>query len=158
MTRHMFYSFRSLHFVWAIGLFSLPVAALLSPAQAAENDQSFWPSGARPYIISPANGAVVSSPFTVVTGLKGLGIAPAGDDQPRTGHHHLLIDTPAPQGEALEESIPKDAHHVHLGGGQTQVDIKLPPGKHTLQLIMGDAGHVPHSHPLLSDPVTITVK
>ncbi|MDO8290714.1 MAG: DUF4399 domain-containing protein [Parvibaculum sp.] len=124
----------------------------------AEDAANPWPEGAKPYIISPADGATVKSPVTVIFGLKGLGVAPAGVEKPKTGHHHLLIDTAAPSGEDLGFAIPTDDNHKHFGGGQTETTIELTPGKHTLQLMMGDAAHVPHHPPLVSDVVTITVE
>ena len=90
------------------------------------------PSDARAYIVSPAHGQVVNSPVTVIFGLSGAGVAPAGIDKKNTGHHHLIIDAPTPN---LSKKIPKDANHKHFGGGQTQGTIKLKPGKHTLQSI-----------------------
>ncbi len=113
------------------------------------------PAGARLYIISPSDGAVVSSPLTVRFGLNGMGVAPAGIDAPGTGHHHLVIDAPLP---ALDETIPKDEHYRHFGGGQTETVIKLPPGSHTLQLVLGDHAHVPHNPPLVSEQISVTVK
>ena len=117
-----------------------------------------WPAGAKLTILAPAGGATVTGPVTVIMGLAGLGVAPAGVDKPNTGHHHILIDMPAPEGAALEESMPADDHLKHFGGGQTQTDLKLSPGTHTLQLILGDQNHIPHNPPLLSDKITITVK
>lgn len=123
----------------------------------AEEAASPWPDGAKVYIISPKNGAKVKSPVTVVFGLKGLGVAPAGVEKPKTGHHHLLIDTDLPGADELGDPLPADDHHKHFGGGQTETAIELQPGKHTLQLIMGDAGHVPHNPPLASQKIAITV-
>lgn len=131
---------------------------LASTIAFADEAASPWPAGAAPYIISPANGATVKSPVTVVFGLKGMGVAPAGVEKPKTGHHHLLIDTKAPSDEDLDFAIPADEHHKHFGGGQTETTIELKPGKHTLQLMMGDAAHVPHNPPLVSEVVTITVE
>jgi hypothetical protein len=113
------------------------------------------PSGARAYIVSPVDGARVTSPVRVVFGLKGAGVAPAGVDTADTGHHHLLIDTGLPD---LDVPIPVDAQHVHFGAGQTEADIELPPGTHTLQLLLGDHLHLPHDPPLMSDVVTIEVQ
>lgn len=117
---------------------------------------------AQGYIVNLDNGAVVSSPFTVVFGLSGMGVAPAGTDKAMTGHHHLLIDVPPfGQGEdgaeQLESSIPADENHIHFGGGQTETVLDLPKGIHTLQLVLGDLNHVPHSPPVVSDVITITV-
>lgn len=114
------------------------------------------PEGAVAYIISPQNGATVSAPFTVRFGLKGMGVAPAGVNQPNTGHHHLLIDvTDLPDFNA---PLPANDHVRHFGGGQTEVDVTLPPGQHTLQLVLGDYLHVPHEKPVVSDRITITVR
>ena len=113
------------------------------------------PADAEVYIISPVDGDTVSSPVTVQFGLKGMGVAPAGIDKPKTGHHHLLIDTGVP---ALDAPVPADANHKHFGGGQTETSIELAPGKHTLQLIMGDLQHVPHEPAVISRKITIIVK
>lgn len=107
------------------------------------------------YCISPASGDVLSSPVTVRMGLKGMGIAPAGVDKPRTGHFHLLIDTKAP---AAGEVIPSNEHNIHFGGGQIEASVPLPPGQHTLQIVLGTANHSVFDPPLVSDPLTITVK
>jgi Domain of unknown function (DUF4399) len=114
------------------------------------------PAGAVEYIISPAPNADVTSPVTIKFGLKGMGVAPAGVDKPNTGHHHLLIDvTEIP---LLDKPIPKDDHHLHFGGGQTETTLELSPGQHTLQLIFGDKDHMPFDPPVMSDKITITVK
>ena len=108
------------------------------------------------YIVSPANGATVRSPVTVVFGLRApWGVAPAGTQVEGTGHHHLLVDAPLP---ALDKPIPKDDQHLHFGKGQTETVLKLAPGKHTLQLLLGDFAHVPHTPPVMSEVVTITVE
>lgn len=114
--------------------------------------------GAVAYIISPADGATVTGPVTVQFGLAGMGIAPAEVEVEATGHHHLLINR-APFGEGDEAvlAIPADDNHRHFGKGQTEVTLELPPGTHTLQLVLGDHGHVPHVPPVVSDVVTITV-
>ena len=112
------------------------------------------PAGAEVYIVSPADGARVKSPVTVVFGLKGMGVAPAGIKFDNTGHHHLLIDVPTPP---LDAAIPADLNHIHLGNGQTERKITLPPGEHTLQLILGDDQHVPHDPPIMSERITIYV-
>lgn len=108
----------------------------------------------RVYIISPTDGAVVSSPLTVSFGIDGYAVAPAGTYEANTGHHHLLIDTGLPP---LNQPIPADAQHVHFGKGQTETTLELAPGPHTLQLLLGDGNHVPHQPPLTSDIITVTV-
>ena len=114
--------------------------------------------GAKVYIISPQDGATVSGPFTVRFGLKGMGIAPAGVEKEKTGHHHLIIDAPLPAGEDLDYAIPADENYRHFGGGQTETELTLPPGEHTLQLLLGDHNHIPHDPPLASAQITITVE
>jgi hypothetical protein len=113
------------------------------------------PAGAAVYFISPAAGAELRSPVTVRFGLRGMGVAPAGTNAPDTGHHHLIVDAATP---ALDTVLPNDAHHVHFGKGQTEVELALPPGKHSLQLVFADLNHVPHQPPLVSETITITVK
>lgn len=107
------------------------------------------------YMISPADGATLTGPVTVRFGLRGMGVAPAGIDKAGTGHHHLLIDTELPP---LGLPIPNDDQHRHFGGGQTETQVELPPGEHTLQLILGDDRHVPHDPPVVSEIITITVR
>lgn len=112
--------------------------------------------GARVYFISPVDGATVQSPVTVRFGLSGMGVAPAGIQLPKTGHHHLLVDAEA--APAPDQPIPMDEQHRHFGGGQTEVALELAPGRHTLQLLLADHLHVPHDPPLMSAPITITVQ
>lgn len=114
------------------------------------------PEGASIYIISPNDGDEVTSPVTVIFGLSGMGVAPAGVQVDKTGHHHLLIDADGMPN--LDEPIPSDEHHKHFGGGQTQTTLELAPGKHTLRLLLGDHLHVPHDPPVVSEEVTIIVK
>jgi len=112
------------------------------------------PPGARVYIISPFNGAYVPTTFTVRFGLDKMGVAPAGTDKANSGHHHLLIDAPLPP---MDQPIPNDENHLHFGGGQTEATVTLPKGRHTLQLLLGDAFHVPHDPPVYSDRVVVYV-
>ena len=113
------------------------------------------PEGAAVYIISPADGATVSSPVTIQFGLRGMGVTTSGHLTPKAGHHHLLLDTTVPGPGA---PIPADDNHRHFGGGQTEVTLELSAGQHTLQLILGDHIHVPHGPPIVSEQITITVK
>ncbi|MEQ9104146.1 MAG: DUF4399 domain-containing protein [Rhodothermales bacterium] len=112
--------------------------------------------GAMSYIISPEDGTVVSGPVTVRFGLKGMGVAPAGVQVPNTGHHHLMVDVA--DMPDLSAPLPADANHIHFGAGQTETVLDLPPGEHTLQLILGDFAHTPHDPPVVSERVTITVQ
>ena len=128
-----------------------PVAV---PAQAAIA-RTPRPADAVLYVIAPADGATVKSPVTIQFGLRGMGVAPAGVDSPNTGHHHLVVDAPTPP---LDLPLPADAQHLHFGGGQTETTLELPPGTHTLQLVLADKVHIPHDPPLVSERITFTVK
>jgi hypothetical protein len=142
---------------------SLIVAALVlatpfcagSLALAQERTPS--PAGAEVYIISPKDGATVHNPVLVQFGLKKvMGVAPAGVKFDNTGHHHLLIDTDAPSDPSTP--LPATDKIVHFGKGQTETTLNLAPGKHTLQLLLADANHIPHSPPVISKKITITVE
>lgn len=111
------------------------------------------PEGAQLYIISPTNGETVTSPVTVKFGLKGMGVAPAGVEKKNTGHHHLIVNGDLPP---LDQPMGKGIKH--FGGGQTETSVELVPGKHTLQLILGNHLHIPHNPPVISEKIEITVK
>jgi hypothetical protein len=130
-------------------------ASLAITGAALAQERTMAPDDAVAYIVSPTDGETVSNPVTVVFGLKGMGVAPAGIDRADTGHHHLLIDVDLP---FMDEPIPANENHVHFGGGQTEVQINLPPGEHGLQLLLGDLGHIPHDPPVVSEKVTIVVE
>ena len=136
---------------------TLIITALLTGASclALAQERTPSPAGAEVYIISPNNGARVHSPVLVQFGLKGMGIAPAGVKFDNTGHHHLLVDTEVPTN--LAAPLPTTDKIVHFGKGQTETMLTLSPGKHTLQLLLGDMNHVPHDPPVTSKKVTITV-
>jgi hypothetical protein len=134
--------------LFVIALIGMPAIAL---------GQTAAPPNASVYFISPKDGDTVTSPFKVQFGLTGMGVAPAGVDKPNTGHHHLIIDTTLSPAE-LEEPIASDPKHVHFGGGQTEAMVTLPPGQHTLQLVLGDWSHVPFNPPIMSPVITVTVK
>lgn len=112
------------------------------------------PAGAKVYFIEPKDGAVINGPVRVVFGLAGMGVAPAGVQKDNTGHHHLLIDGPKVEPGPLPES----EQVKHFGAGQTETTVTLKPGKRTLQLVLGDWKHQPHSPAVQSETITITVK
>lgn len=114
------------------------------------------PVGAKVYFIDLEDGAVLSNPVTIRFGLSGMGIAPAGIVKENTGHHHLLIDVEALP--AMDLPLPNDDRHRHFGGGQTEITLELAPGKHSLQLLLGDSNHIPHQPPVLSEKITVEVK
>ena len=143
----------------AVLLASLPLASsaegtLPSPAEERPA-RTPSPAGARVYLISPAPGETVTSPVVVRFGLSGMGVAPAGVQLPKTGHHHLIVDSPLPP---LDQPIPADGQHVHYGAGLTEVKLELAPGPHTLQILLGDDRHIPHDPALYSEPIAITVQ
>ena len=142
-------------------LLGLPVVialilSLIVPAARAETYISHAPDSARVYIAEPADGQTVTSTFAVKFGLVGMGIAPAGVDIENTGHHHLLVD--AEKLPDLTTSLPKSDSVLHFGGGQTETELTLSPGEHTLQLILGNYLHIPHDRPVMSDKVTVIVQ
>lgn len=128
----------------------------ITPASIAAENLSHADESAYSYIISPSDGQTVPEEFTVKFGLSGMGIAPAGIDKAGTGHHHLLIDVD--ELPKLDEPLAATSNIRHFGGGQTEATISLPPGEHTLQLLLGNYTHVPHDNPVLSDKITITVE
>ncbi len=122
-----------------------------APASAAGTPS---PKDAEAYIIWPPDGAVISGgKLWVRMGLRNMGVCPKGIELPNVGHHHLLIDTEL----STDGQIPLDRNHVHFGAGETEARIELPPGKHTLQLLMGDHNHEPHAPPVYSKKISITV-
>jgi hypothetical protein len=106
------------------------------------------------YFISPSDGESISGKVTVRFGLKNFGVAPAGTQILHTGHHHLIIDADLPP---LNLPIPADKNYVHFGKGQTEVELELTKGEHTLQLLLGDFRHIPHSPPIYSKKIQIVV-
>jgi len=132
------------------------LSGLLTSAMAADKlEKRKSPKGAKVYIISPKNGKTVGKKFTVRFGLKGMGVAPAAIDKENTGHHHLLIDVDKLPN--LDLPLAATDNIRHFGGGQTEVQLELPPGKHTLQLVLGDWIHLAHAPPVISKKITITV-
>lgn len=129
-------------------------ALLLSVAAQA---QTAAPGGTSVYFINLKDQETVTSPFMMQFGLAGMGVAPAGIEKDKTGHHHLLIDTKLSDEEATVP-VPMDKKHMHFGGGQTEAMVTLPPGQHTLQLVLGDWTHIPFSPPVVSPVITVTVQ
>jgi hypothetical protein len=138
---------------------SMPVAAL-AQTEAPAPDQTGQvgtnrPSDAHLYIIWPNDGARIKGAFWVRFGLRNMGVTRAGDTTANVGHHHLLVNVDKPFDP--NEPLPSDKNHLHYGGGQTEARLELPPGKHTLQLVLGDAEHRPFKPPLVSKKITVTV-
>lgn len=131
-------------------------AIAVSGATSAIAGPTPAPKDAEVYIIWPHNGAVITGgKFWVRMGLRNMGVAPKGVEMANVGHHHVLVDTELPP---AGEQIPSDRNHLHFGAGETEARIELPPGKHTLQLLLGDHNHIPHDPPVYSKKISITVK
>lgn len=136
------------------------VLSLALPVIAGETPR---PADAKQYFINLKDGATVYSPVKIQFGLSGMGVAPAGVDKPNTGHHHILLNR-APLGmgadgkDELDNPLAADENNIHFGAGQTETTLDLKPGKHTLQLVLGDMNHVPHNPPVYTDVITITVQ
>jgi hypothetical protein len=136
----------------AVSLMTLTVFGQASYAQ----ERTPSAPGAAVYFVGLKDGAKLANPVTLHFGLKGMGIAPAGIKVDNTGHHHLYIDTDLPAD--MSQPVPAIENEVmHFGKGQTEVTLTLPPGKHTLQLVLADALHVPHNPPVVSKKITIIV-
>jgi hypothetical protein len=143
----------------AAALVSLSFAALIacgasSAQQARTGGPTRSPEGAGVRFVGLSDGARLPTKVTIRFGLSGMGVAPAGLERENSGHHHLLIDTELPP---LDKPIPNDFNHLHFGAGQTEAEITLKPGTHTLQLLFGDKDHIPHNPPLLSPPIRVVV-
>lgn len=127
---------------------------ITSPAMADELSSS--PANAKVYFKNLKDGAVVDRPVQIKFGIEGMAIAPAGTKEANTGHHHLLIDLE--DAPSLDEPLPSNRHVKHFGKGQTEVELDLAPGQHTLQLLLGNFAHVPHNPAVTSDKITIIVQ
>ncbi len=137
-------------------LSTLLVASSFVGAASAFAQGTPAPKDAALYFIWPLDGATLKGPFWCRFGLRNMGVTHAGDAFPNSGHHHLLVDVNEPLD--TNEPIPQDKSHLHFGAGQTETRLELAPGKHTLQLVLGDAKHYPFNPPLVSKKITITVK
>lgn len=140
-----------------------PAAAPANPPAFAREGAPAWnvgiptPSTATVFFANLSDGAVVSSPVTIEFGAVGMRVGPAGEVIEGEGHHHLLINTTLSP-EQMAEPIPADDQHLHFGAGQRRVTLDLPSGTHTLQLVAADGNHVPHQPPIMSQPITVTVR
>ena len=132
-----------------------PAESGAADTPAAGPTRTASPPGATVFIISPVNGATLTSPVEVKFGISGMAVAPAGDYSENTGHHHLLVDTEL---EDMNLPVPTSDNHIHFGKGQTETTVTLEPGQHTLQLVLGDGNHIPHDPPVMSERITITVE
>jgi hypothetical protein len=134
-------------------VFSEVIHVRVDPA-TVEKARTPAPAGAGVFFVEPADGATVGRKLTVKFGISGMELVPAGTSKPNSGHHHLLIDAPLP---AFDREIPSDLNHVHFGRAQTEAEINLTPGDHTLQLLLGDHEHIAHDPPVFSKVIHIHV-
>src|SRR3982074_1132965 len=135
-------------------LFAGIAACGAAVAQTPSKGLTRSPAGAEVYFADLKDGATVPAKLKLYFGLRNMGVAPAGSDRENSGHHHLLIDTDLPP---LDQPIPSDFNHLHFGAGQTEAEITLKPGEHTLQLLLGDKAHVPHTPPVMSARIKVRV-
>jgi hypothetical protein len=133
----------------------LGAVALAFPRWASRGRATTAPKDTLLYFIYPRDGARIKGAFWCRFGLRGMGVTHAGDNFPNSGHHHLLVDVAQPL--ELTEPIPADKTHLHFGAGQTETKIDLPRGRHTLQLVLGDASHIPFDPPVISKKITVTI-
>lgn len=138
---------------------AVPSAAFAQTHGHGHGDAARTPAaeGAEVYFVSPAEGATVANPVTFRFGLRNKGVAPANVEWPNTGHHHLFINVD-PATHDMNESIPATEDILHFGGGQTEVTLDLPAGTHSFWLLLGDHNHIPHDPPVMSAPLTLTVR
>ena len=134
----------------------ISVAMLSVISQAETPLSSTIADDAQVWFVSPKDQSQVSSPVTIIFGSSNLNIAPAGDNQPNSGHHHLLVDME--ELPALDMPLPASDQVIHFGKGQSEATIELSPGSHSLQLLLGNYAHVPHSRPVMSEKITILVE
>jgi len=100
------------------------------------------------------DGDTVISPFLVEMGVVGMKIKPAGEPEPGTGHHHIIIDGGF---MSFGEIIPMDNTHLHYGKGDTIVHVELAKGSHTLTLQFANGMHVSYGEQF-SSTINIYVK
>ncbi len=104
--------------------------------------------------VEPADGATVSNPVHLKFAVNGMRVASAGDLIDGAGHHHILVDgKPLPKGEV----VPANDHAIHYGKGQTETELTLPPGDHTLTLQFADGAHRSYG-PEWSQTIKVHVK
>jgi hypothetical protein len=115
----------------------------------------FTAGKSRVFFTSPADKATVSSPVKATMGAESFTIEPAGEVKPGAGHLHIMVDTDC---VAAGQAVPKDDTHLHFGKGQTDAELKLSPGTHTLCLQAGDGAHVAVAGEGMTQKITITVK
>ncbi len=132
------------------------VASFTLASFASAEDTAPAPSAGKKVsvkIVQPKNGATVAPKFKVKMTVQGMKVAPLGQMKKGTGHHHLIIDGPAIPGGQV---VPADPTHIHFGKGQTETELELAPGKHTLTLQFADGAHISYG-PVMSETIEVNV-
>ena len=147
------------------GLRRLPIILIIlsvffTTSIAAQMPISSAPADAEVYFIQPKDGQIFESANSegveIRFGLRGMDVSPAGIAVPNSGHHHLLINLD--QMPNLRMPLPATDQIRHFGKGQTSTWINLTPGKHKLQLLLGNYAHIPHSPAVMSKMIEIEIK
>ena len=122
--------------------------------EEASADALYVPANARVYFANLKDGETVSSPFIVQFGIEGMEVRAAGEIIKGTGHHHIIIDDAATDSGTI---VPADDTHIHFGGGQTETELTLAPGTHTLTLQFANGIHQSFG-PQMSATISVIVK
>lgn len=113
------------------------------------------PSDKGVWWLEPQNGATVGQTFKAKFGVKGMRVEPATAGQNAgKGHHHVLVNQ---MSKPAGEIIPFDDKHIHFGAGQTEVDLKLPPGQYKLTMQFADGFHLSYGKDMAAT-IEVTVK
>lgn len=127
-----------------------------SPVKPAAGSQPMKaPAALGVHFVWPHEGSTVFTEFDTAFGLTGMTLTPAGQavNDKTKGHHHIIVDAgPIPEGKI----VPKDATHIHFGGGQAQAKLTLTPGAHTLTMQLADGAHMSYG-PKLAKTIKINV-
>ncbi|MYI45558.1 MAG: DUF4399 domain-containing protein [Gemmatimonadetes bacterium] len=107
-------------------------------------------------IVEPADGAELDAgPVRVVMEVSGLEIVAAGNMDPGTGHHHLVVNgdvdwaLPIPNDEGV---------HYHMGTAEPEFPLTdRAPGEHRIIAVVADGVHIPLDPPV-SDTITVVIR
>ncbi len=131
-------------------------AALASCSSVKQNMTNMVRGPGAVEFVSPRDGDTIAGPVMLKFGVKGMDVKPAGEDieNKRAGHHHVLVNqAPIKAGEA----VPFTDQHIHFGKGQTEAELKLPPGRYRLTLQFANGAHVSYGESL-SQTINIVVR
>jgi hypothetical protein len=109
----------------------------------------------RIFFQEPSTNATLTSPVKVKMGAEGFVLEPAGDIHAGAGHLHIMVDTGC---ITAGQPIPKDDTHIHYGKGQTEAELTLAPGTHTLCLQAANGTHIASDGPGMQHMIKVTVK